>query len=122
MKGRLGILTALLLGYITFSMFRLSLGVALPDIMAELSINELWAGVLYSAPLWSTATLLTPAGYLADRFERRNVLLFGYLLLGLGMAGLTFSFNYTNTLAFLVLAGCGAGILVPHITLLLVSC
>jgi len=113
LKGRSGVLTALLLGYVTFSMFRLSLGVALPDIMAELSISELWAGVLYSAPLWSTATLLTPAGYLADRFERKNVLLFGYLLLGLGMVGLSFSSNYTNTLAFLALAGCGAGVLVP---------
>ncbi len=109
----LGVIIALLLSYVSFSMFRLSLGVALPDIMVELSINELWAGVLYSAPLWSTAILLTPAGYLANKFGRRNALLFGYLLLGLGIMGLAFSSNYTNTIAFLTLAGCGAGVLVP---------
>jgi len=113
MVGRLGAIITLLLGYVTFSMFRLSLGVAIPDILVEFSINELQAGVLYSAPFWSTAALLTPAGYLADRFGRRGVLLFGYLLLGLGVVGLASSSSYFIIIAFLVLAGCGAGVLVP---------
>jgi len=106
-------ITTLLLGYTAFSMFRLSLGVAIPDIMVELSIDELKAGILYSTPLWSTAALLTPAGYLGDRFERKSILLLGYLLLGLGVMGLALSSSYSNTLAFLLLAGAGGGILVP---------
>ena len=105
--------TTLLLSYVTFSMFRLSLGVAIPDIMVELSIDEFKAGILYSAPLWSTAALLTPAGYLADKFEKKSILLLGYLVLGLGVMGLALSSSYPATLAFLTLAGAGAGILVP---------
>jgi hypothetical protein len=45
-------------------MFRLSLGVAIPDIMHEFSINAAQAGWLYSATLWITAILLIPSGYL----------------------------------------------------------
>lgn len=112
-KGEVSAVTALLLSYITFSMFRLSLGVAVPDIMVELSIDEFGAGALYSTPLWATAALLTPAGYLADRFGRKGVLLLGYLLLGLGVMWFALSSSYFNTLIFLALAGVGAGFLVP---------
>jgi MFS family permease len=112
-ESKVSAVAILLLGYITFSMFRLSLGVAIPDIMVEMSIDELRAGILYSIPLWSTAALLTPAGYLADRFQRKKLLLLGYLILGLGIIGLVFSSSYFATSASLLLAGVGAGILVP---------
>jgi len=112
-EGKVRIVLVLLFGYITFSMFRLSLGVAIPDIMVELSINELEAGVLYSIPLWSSAVLLTPAGYFGDRFDKKNVLLLGYLLLGLGVVGFAFSLSYFDTFTFLLLAGAGGGILIP---------
>jgi MFS family permease len=112
-ESKVSAVVILLLGYITFSMFRLSLGVAIPDIMVEMSIDELRAGILYSIPLWSTAALLTPAGYLADRFQRKKLLLLGYLILGLGVIGLVFSSSYFATSASLLLAGVGAGILVP---------
>ena len=112
-EAKVSAIIILLLGYTTFSMFRLSLGVAIPDIMVELSIDELRAGILYSTPLWSSAVLLTPAGYLGDRFNKKSILLLGYLLLGLGVMGLALSSSYSTTFAFLLLAGVGGGILVP---------
>ncbi len=112
-EAKVSAVTVLLLSYLSFSMFRLSLGVAIPDIMVELSINEFEAGLLYSTPIWSSAVLLTPAGYFGDRFDKKSILLIGYLLLGLGVLGLAFSSSYSTTFAFLLLAGVGGGILIP---------
>jgi MFS family permease len=111
--ARVRVVTILLLSYITFAMFGTSLGVAIPDIMAELSIDELKAAILYSANLWSSAALLAPAGYLADRFKRKSILLLGYLLVSLGVIGLSFSSTYFCAFAFLILSGVGGGILGP---------
>ena len=108
-----GGLVLLFLGYVSSSMFALSLGVALPEIMVEFSINATQAGWLYSAPLWSVAILLTPSGYFADRFGRRIVLLWGYLLLVIGVTATGFSRGYWECLAALVTAGAGLGLLVP---------
>jgi len=108
-----GGLILLFLGYVSSSMFGLSLGVALPEIMMDFSINVTQAGWLYSAPLWSVAILLTPSGYLADRFGRKRVLLLGYLLLTIGATATGFSRGYFDCLAALVGAGAGLGLLVP---------
>lgn len=108
-----GGLALLFLGYITSSMFGLSLGVALPEIMVEFSISVTQAGWLYSAPLWSLAILLAPSGYLADRFGRKRVLLWGYLLLVIGVTATGFSRGYWECLSALVGAGAGLGLLVP---------
>jgi MFS family permease len=108
-----GGLVLLFLGYVSSSMFALSLGVALPEIMVEFSINATQAGWLYSAPLWSVAILLTPSGYFADRFGRKIVLLWGYLLLVIGVTATGFSRGYWECLAALVTAGAGLGLLVP---------
>jgi len=108
-----GGLILLFLGYLSSSMFGLSLGVALPEIMRDFSINVTQAGWLYSAPLWSVAILMTPSGYLADRFGRKRVLLLGYLLLTVGVTATGFSHGYFDCLAVLVVAGAGLGLLVP---------
>ena len=75
----------ILISYIAFSMFRLSLGVALPEIMKEFLINETLAGILYSASFYSSALLLLPAGYLADLYGREKMLFIGYLILTVGV-------------------------------------
>jgi MFS family permease len=106
-------LILLFLGYVSSSMFGLSLGVALPEIMVDFSINVTQAGWLYSAPLWSVAILMTPSGYLADRFGRKRMLLLGYLLLSIGVIATGFSRGYVECLAALVVAGAGLGLLVP---------
>jgi MFS family permease len=106
-------LILLFLGYLSSSMFGLSLGVALPEIMRDFSINVTQAGWLYSAPLWSVAILMTPSGYLADRLGRKRVLLLGYLLLTIGVTATGFSCSYFECLAAFVAAGAGLGLLVP---------
>lgn len=106
-------LVLLFVGYVSSAMFGLSLGVALPEMMAEFSINVTQAGWLYSAPLWSLAILLTPSGYLADRFGRKRVLLSGYLLLAISAVATGLSRNYFECLVALVGAGAGLGLLVP---------
>jgi len=103
----------LFLGYVCFSMFGATLGVALPELMPEFSISETQAGWLYSASLLPTAILLTPSGYFADRVGRKTLLLSGYLLLAIGVTAMSFSRGYLECLAALVTAGAGAGLLIP---------
>lgn len=103
----------LILGYVSCCMFGVSLGVALPEIMIEFSINETQGGWLYSASLWSTAVLLVPSGYLADRFGQKRLLLWGYLLAIIGVAGFAFSQSYLGCLSALLTAGAGVGLVVP---------
>jgi len=103
----------LFLGYVSCCMFGVSLGVALPQVMVEFSINETQAGWLYSASLWSTAVLLVPSGYLADRFGQKRLLLWGYLLAIIGVTGLAFSQGYLGCLSALLTAGAGLGLVVP---------
>jgi len=79
----------------------------------DFSINVTQAGWLYSTPLWSVAILLTPSGYLADRFGRKRVLVMGYLLLAVGVTATGFSRGYFDCLLALVGAGAGLGLLVP---------
>lgn len=103
----------LFLGYVCYSMFAPTLGVALPEIMLEFSISETQAGWLYSASLWSIAIVLTPSGYFADRFGHKKLLLWGYLLLAIGVTAVGFSRSYLECLAALITAGAGAGLLIP---------
>ncbi|MEM0049238.1 MAG: MFS transporter [Candidatus Bathyarchaeia archaeon] len=107
------ILLALFFGYFSFSMFRLSLGVAIPNIILEMKINEFQAGVLYSIPLWSTALLLTPAGWLADRFGRKKLLSLGYFFLAIGVLFFGCSLHYSLSAISLIISGLGSGMLIP---------
>jgi len=108
----------LFVGYVCFSMFGGTLGVALPELMLEFSISETQAGWLYSASLLPTAILLIPSGYFADRVGRKTLLLWGYLLLTIGVTTMSFSRAYLECLAALVAAGAGAGLLIsPYYTM-----
>ncbi|MEM2321192.1 MAG: MFS transporter [Candidatus Bathyarchaeia archaeon] len=106
-------ITALFLGYFSFAMFRLSLGAAIPSIILEMNIDEFRAGLLYSIPLWSTAALLTPAGWLADQFGRKKILLVGYLLLAIRVLSFSYSPNYLFSVISLLISGVGSGMIVP---------
>ncbi len=103
----------ILISYIAFSMFRLSLGVALPEIMKEFLINETLAGILYSASFYSSALLLLPAGYLADLYGREKMLFIGYLILTVGVFCSSISPRYFELFVSLTLAGAGSGLLLP---------
>jgi MFS family permease len=94
-------------------MFRLSLGVMVPSIITEMEINELQAGILYSIPLWSTAVMLTPAGWLADRLGRKKLLMLGYLFLAIGVLAFGCSLKYSFSVISLILSGLGSGMLIP---------
>lgn len=104
---------ALFFGYFSFAMFRLSLGVVIPNIIQEININEFQAGILYSIPLWSTVVLLTPAGWMADRLGRKKVLMLGYLILAIGTLSFSCSPNYFLLITFLMVSGLGSGLIVP---------
>lgn len=114
-KGGASVLWAVLvifLGYVSFAMFRLGLGVVLPSIIREMGIGEFEAGVLYSIPLWSTAAFLILSGWMADYFGRKKILLLGYLLLAIGTLLFSHSHSYLLSAASLALSGFAASMII----------
>lgn len=103
----------LFLSYLSFSMFRLSIGMALPSIISEMKISEFQAGILYSINLLSSAILLTPSGLMADRIGRKRVLILGYLLLAAGVLSFSSSPNYPLLVVSLTIAGVGSSMIIP---------
>ena len=66
------IIIALLFGFSMMSYFdRTIMSIAGPTIMKEFSISETAMGTVYSAFLLSYMILMTPGGWIADRFGRR---------------------------------------------------
>lgn len=103
----------LIVGYFVFSMFRLSLGVALPSIMIDVKIDEVMAGWLYSSQIWLIAILVTPFGVLADRVGRKRLLIIGYLLSSLNIVLFSLSADYFGLLITLIFVGISAALLIP---------
>src|SRR3954469_23176939 len=64
---------------------RTIMSIAGPAIMREFSISETAMGTVYSAFLLSYTVLMTPGGWLADRFGPRA----GLTVAGFGVAALT---------------------------------
>lgn len=82
-------LIALLFALSGMSYFdRVAISIAGPDIMKEFHLPEIQMGYIYSAFLLSYTVLMTPGGWLADRFGGRLVLLVSALGAGV-FTGLT---------------------------------
>lgn len=94
-----------------YAMFRFSIGVILPEIRADLGIDAPQAGLMLSASLLAITSTVGLAGFFADAFGERMVLLSGTALFGLGLilAGLAQDFGFF-TLS-MVLNGMGGGFL-----------
>ena len=72
----------LALGYAFYSANRLSFGVGLKAVAASLSLTAVQLGTIGTIFTLGQALIDIPAGYLADRFGRKRMLIFGMVGLG----------------------------------------
>jgi EmrB/QacA subfamily drug resistance transporter len=85
----------------------------LPEIAVDIHASQRqlqWAADCYPLAL---ATLLLPAGVLADRFGRRRFLCIGLTLLTAGLVGASLAHSAAALIAGLVVAGIGSGMSFP---------
>ena len=104
-----------LTGYVLFAVFRFTIGLMLPGLTAEFRLSPAQSGAFASAPLLATVLTMSIGGYTSDRFNRKLVFSMGSLILWVGALLSSISPSYLLALAFIFVAGAGAGFLPPSI-------
>jgi predicted MFS family arabinose efflux permease len=94
-------------------MYRLSFGMIIPSIEEALHISKVLAGSLFSITSLATAVSTLLAGGFMARLNIKNTYLLGMILLCLGMALVPTALSYLVLAVYLIIAGFGAGLLVP---------
>lgn len=105
----------MLIGYVTFAMFRMSIAVVLPEIRRLFELSETQAGALFSSLFLTMLITLNLSGYLSDRIGRRVVPVAGLLMSSLGTLLLGSSFSYLTSLGAISLSGLGAGLFISSL-------
>jgi CP family cyanate transporter-like MFS transporter len=96
-------------------MFRLSLGVALPEIQAAYLMSDVEAGLMVSVGSISIMVFILYGGYLTDRLGVFSSFLLGIFLFSLGLVLFMFAWNFWVLTVFIFLTGVGSGILIPTV-------
>jgi len=86
-----------------------TLGLALPEIRASLSLTEVQGGTLFSAIFLIAACASALAGRLSDRIGQKAVLVCGGIALAFGFGGSSTTTSYANLLFLLAITGLGYG-------------
>jgi len=96
-------------------MFRMAIGVVLPDIAKEFNLVEAQSGAFLSALFLGTVMTMAIAGYVSDRLGRRVTSTAGLILISTGLLLTGYSSSYWMSLGALFTAGLGLGIFVPSL-------
>jgi MFS family permease len=92
-----------------------TLGIALPEVRQSFSLSEIEAGSLFSVLMIIAAITSSIAGRLADKINRKTVLISGLSLLALGFGVAGFSRNSPLFFFFLGITGLGYGFTPPSL-------
>jgi MFS family permease len=91
-------------------MFRMSIGVMLPEIANDFGLLEVQSGVLISSLFLGMIMTMGIAGYVSDRLGRTITSAAGLSLMSIGLLLAGYSSSYLNTLASVFIAGLGVGV------------
>ena len=98
------------LGMIAYTICRTGFPVSLAAIGKEFHWTAFEAGILSTIFLLGQAIIDIPAGYWADRFDRKNLIFIGLFGLGLFTALVTLATGFWSTLVYRVLFGMMEGV------------
>jgi len=105
----------LVLAYVCAAMFRMSIGVVLPEMAKEFSLVEAQSGAFFSSLFLGTAMTMAIAGYVSDRLGRGVTCAGGLLLVSVGLLFAGYSGSYLMSLGSFFLSGLGFGIFVSSL-------
>lgn len=98
-----------LLGYLVLAMFRLSIGVIIPEVIREYRVNEAVGGLTLSSLLGAMALTTMLGGYTTDRVGKKTTMAMGLTLMACGMLLGGFPTGYMGLLSSMFMAGAGSG-------------
>jgi MFS family permease len=99
-----------LMGYVIFAMFRLSIGVTIPEVMREYHVKEAVGGLVLSSLLGAMALMTLLGGHLSDRVGKKTAMAMGLTLMACGMLWGGFPTGYAGLLSSMFITGAGSGI------------
>ena len=105
----------LVLAYACAAMFRMSIGVVLPEMAKEFNLVEAQSGAFFSSLFLGTAMTMAIAGYVSDRLGRGVTCAVGLLLVSIGLLLAGYSSSYFMSLGSFFLSGLGFGIFVSSL-------
>lgn len=105
----------MLVGYVTFAMFRMSIAVVLPEIRSLFGLSGTQAGALFSSLFLAMLITMNLSGYLSERVGRIVVSVSGLLLCSLGVLLLGSAGSYFSSLSAIGISGLGIGLFIPSL-------
>jgi len=108
-------LAPMLVGYIAFAMFRMSIAVVLPEIRSLFGLSGTQAGALFSSLFLAMLITMNLSGYLSERVGRIVVSVAGLLLCSLGVLLLGSAGSYFSSLSAICISGLGIGLFIPSL-------
>jgi len=109
-RNGLTILLILDLAYFINAMDRQVFPVILPDVREALGVTSSQVGLLATIFTLGMGLAGIPAGYLTDRWGRKNMILAGLVLFSVTTALQAFAMNWFDMAAYRVISGVGEGI------------
>ena len=100
------------IGYFVLAMFRLSIGIIIPEVMSEFKITETFGGALLSSFLCAIAIMVIYGGRISDRFGKKITISIGSTIASFGIILGSYSNGYWILVISFFIAGTGAGIFI----------
>ena len=89
--NRYAALTAVALPPLVYGMFRFSIGILVPKIESQYSINDTVMGLIVSISVGVVGIGVFASSYIAERYGERMTILVGLVLFSVPLVGLAFS-------------------------------
>jgi len=102
-----------LFGMFCLSMFRISIGVLIPEVSLEFSLNEVEVSFILSAYLMAMALVMALSGFASDKFGKKLIMGLGLLAVTTGIFMVSFSYSFILLIFSTFIAGVGAGFYTP---------
>ncbi|MEM2902644.1 MAG: MFS transporter [Candidatus Bathyarchaeia archaeon] len=102
-------MTPPLLGYLVFAMFRLSIGVIIPEVMREYQVEEAMGGLTLSSLLGAMALMTVLGGHVSDRVGKKKAMASGLTLMACGILLGGYPTGYVGLLSSMFVTGAGSG-------------
>jgi len=106
-------ITPPLFGMFCLSMFRISIGVLIPEVSLEFSLNEVEVSFILSAYLMAMALVMALSGFASDKLGKKLIMGLGLLTVTIGIFMASFSHSFTLLVFSTFIAGVGAGLYTP---------
>ena len=94
-------------------MFRISLGVLIPEVSLEFFLDEVEASLILSSYLTAMSLVMALSGFISDKLGKKIIMGLGLLAVTIGIFTTFFSFNFNLLIASTFIAGIGAGFYTP---------